>query len=885
MAKRLVTFLLTLFFSQQVFATHISGGEVTYTYIGPGASANTSQYRIVLRLFRLCNSTGGSGAELNNEAPNIGIYNSQNLSLYSAITLTQDFAFTPPEIQNVRDWNPCLSPPVDVCYQVGTYSRTIELPNIAAGYTLVWQRYTRIGLLNTTPANELGATFITKIPGTNVLPSGNNTCPQFVVKDTTVICKSTNFTLDFSASDIDNDSLAYKFTAAYNGFNGSAGAPSPAPPNNYQLIPLNYPNPYSGTNPLGPAVSINVNTGLISGTAPATPGKYVICVVAEEWRNGVLINTHRKDFIVNIANCGLNGAQLSPDVWSCDGFTWTFENQSSSANINSYLWIFGDGVTSTDPRPTHTYADTGIYTVKLKVTSTGGCQDSATQRMHVFPGFFPGFTANGSCKGVPFLFADTTFSRYSPVNYRRWNFGDPATLADTSLSRNPQYAYPNTGTYNVELIVRNVKGCIDTAYGTVIVNDKPDLRLPFKDTLICSIDTLQLHAISGSGQGSFTWSPNYRISDVSSSDPYVNPLVTTTYAVTLTDRGCVATDNIKVNVLDFITVDAGPDTTICRTDSVTLRPVSQGLSYLWSPAATLNNPNTKFPKALPTAAATMYHVRANLGKCQAEDSVLVKTVPYPYANAGNDTTICFGDLATLNGSIDGVSSVWLPSQLATNANLLSTTVRPRTTTTFVLVVTDTLGCPKPFRDSVRVTVRPQPLVFAGNDTMIIVGQPLTFQSSVSSFLTNYLWTPATGLNSDTALRPTATITAALFPASGYLTYTLTAASPEGCRTSDDIVVRIFKTPPSIFVPSAFTPNGDGNNDIFKPTLAGIQRLNFFRIYNRLGQLVFSTSTIGKGWDGNVSGNAQGSAGYVYTIQAVDYNDQVIKQSGSFILIR
>jgi gliding motility-associated-like protein len=313
--------------------------------------------------------------------------------------------------------------------------------------------------------------------------------------------------------------------------------------------------------------------------------------------------------------------------------------------------------------------------------------------------------------------------------------------------------------------------------------------------------------------------------------------------------------------------------------------VSQALSYRWTPTATLNNPNTKFPVALPTAASTTYYVSANLGKCQAGDSIVVKTAPYPKSNAGNDTTICFGDPATLNGSVDGISSVWLPSQLVTNANNLNVTVRPRSTTTFILVVTDTLGCPKPFRDSVLVTVRPQPQVFAGNDTTVIVGQPLLFQPIISPFLTSYLWTPATGLSSDTSLRPTATIIAALFPASGQLTYTLTAASPEGCKASDAFIVKIFKTPPSIFVPSAFTPNGDGNNDIFKPIMAGIQRLDFFRCYNRLGQLVFSTSTIGKGWDGLINGNPQGSAGYVYTVQAIDYMGKVIKQTGSFLLIR
>jgi gliding motility-associated-like protein len=891
-AKKLVSFLLTFIFLQQTFATHISGGELSYTYIGPGSAANTSQYRITLRLYRQCNATGGSGAELNPETVVIGIYNSANLSLNKSISLVREWQGNPPEINNDPNSNPCLSPPVAVCYQVGSFSAVTDLPNSAAGYTLIWERWTRINLLNTTPADNLGATFLTRIPGTTALPSGSNNAPVFVVKDTSVVCKSTSFNLDFSAVDSDNDSLAYKFVPAYNGFSGNMNNPNPFTanvPSTYQLITLNYPAPYSGTSPLGPGSTINVNTGLISGVAPATPGKYVICVMAEEWRNGVLINTHRKDFILNVANCGLNGAELGPEVWSCDGFTWTFENQSTSSNINSYLWSFGDGQTSTAPRPTHTYADTGVYNVKLKVTSTGGCQDSAVQKMNVFPGFFPKFGFNGSCKGVEFNFTDSTVTNYGTVNFHRWDFGETTTLADTASGRplrTPTYTYQNVGTYNVQLIVTNSKGCRDTANLDVVVNDKPQLTLPFKDTLICSIDTLQLHAVSGTGQGSFTWSPNYRISSLTDPNPFVNPLVTTTYTVTLNDRGCVASDNIRVNVLDFITVNAGPDTTICLTDSITLRPTSQALSFRWTPIATLTNPNTKFPIAKPVMASTTYFVQANLGKCQAADTIVVKTAPYPKADAGADTIICFGERAFLNGSISGLSSIWLPSQVVQNPNSLSTLASPRNTTTFVLVVTDTLGCPKPTRDSVLVTVRPQPVVFAGNDTTIIVGQPLVFNSSASNFLTQFQWTPATGMNSDTLLRPTVIITPALYPnGTDQIRYTFTASSNEGCTGSDDVIVKIFKTGPTIFVPTAFTPNGDGNNDIYKPILAGMQRLDYFRIYNRYGQLVYQTSAIGQGWDGRIKGSPQGNAGYVYSVQAVDYNGVVIKQSGSFLLVR
>lgn len=880
MTRRILFFLLLCSSFLSTSATHIAGGEVSYRYMGVGGTANSSIYEITVKLYRECNSIG---AQLGVENVMLGIYNTPTLSRFSTLTLPGTWVGAPPTIQNDPNANPCLQPPITVCYQIGTFRATTELPNSIGGYTLSWIRYTRTVLNNTSPPNDLGATFITRIPGTGQLLTGNNTCPVFVIKDTTVICKGTNFTLDYGATDADGDSLAYKFTPAYNGYSGSPSMPNPPPPDPLQLIPLNYAPPYSGTSPLGAGATINVNTGLINGIAPPATGKYVICVVAEEWRNGQLINQHRKDFIVNIGDCGIQGASLTPEEWSCNGFDWTFENQSTNSNIIAYLWSFGDGATSTLPRPTHTYTDTGVFRIKLKVTGSGGCQDSAIKLLHVFPGFFPGFYYTGACKGVPFQFTDTTKTRYGIVNNWRWDFGDLTTLADTSLIKNPLYAYSTPGTKTVSLIVNNSKGCIDTALVDITVLDKPVLTMAFKDTLICSIDTLQLHA---TGIGNFTWTPTTRMINPSSSDPFVNPLVTTTYRVQLNDRGCLANDTVRVNVLPFITVDAGPDTTICLTDAITLRPNSQALSFKWTPIATLTNPNTKNPSATPIAVTTTYYVTANLGKCQDKDSVTIRTAPYPQANAGADTGICFTGKATLRGTAVGTAYTWSPANLVSNPTALITDAFPKADTWFVLSVSDVLGCPKPTKDSVLVRVVPEVKVFAGNDTTVVIGQPLVFQSTASSFATTYRWTPATALNNPAILRPTAIITPGFLPiGADTLSYLFTATSPEGCTASDRIIIKIFKVPPTIFVPSAFTPNADGKNDVIKPILAGMQRLDFFRVYNRYGQLVFQTSVINKGWDGSIKGDLQGSAAFVYTAQAVDYNGVTVKANGMFTLIR
>ncbi len=736
------------------------------------------------------------------------------------------------------------------------------------------------------PSQSEGITYTITIPGTALNTAHPvNSSPIFSERDTALTCFNANVVLDYSATDPDGDSLAYSFAPALGG--SSMGSPSPnvATPPPYSSVP--YAAGYSFQNPFGTNMVIDSKTGIITGQTPSVTGEYVLAVRVREYRNGQLLAETRKELHVFVAGCSLAAALLPPKLISCDDFSVAFENQSTSPAIRSYFWDFGvPGITtdtSNQPTPTYQYPDTGTFRAKLIVNQSEECADSAFTNVIVYPGFKPAFSVFGSCIINPFSFTDNTMSVYGIVSKWSWDFGEPSLNTDTSTLKNPVYTYPELGTKLVLLTVEDNKGCVDTVTRLLNVLSRPPLNLAFRDTLICSIDTLEL--IAGSS-GTYVWTPNIRIINRFSARPLVYPVDTMTYYVTVTDGGCTNTDSVKINVLDFITVDAGRDTTICRTDAAQLRPVSHGLQYQWSPTATLNNANIKFPLATPVNAFTTYHVTANLGKCQATDSVTVKTIPYPKANAGPDTTICFNTIAMLNGSIGGSSFSWSPVNLLSNAGTLRPSAKLTATRPFVLTVLDTIGCPKPSRDSVLVTVLPRLNVLAGNDTAIVLNQALTFNLDDLPAATTYRWSPPTGLNDPNIHNPILIITKEmLLPGQESILYTLTASTPIGCSETDDILVKIFKTGPSIFVPSGFTPNNDGSNDIIRPILAGMKSLDRFNIYNRFGQLVFSTTTIGKGWDGKIKGELQPTAAFVYNAQATDYTGKVVKQSGSFVLIR
>lgn len=885
--KRFVFAIIFLIAVISSNATHIAGGELYYERIGAGTTANSDRYKITMRLFRQCDNTGGTGAQLSIETPKIGIYNTNGLSLLYQLQLTAQFT-TVPTLSNTPSANPCLTgtfAEINSCYQIGTWSGEIELPRTADGYTLVWTRYTRrqAGVQNVSISTETGATFTTQIPGTNVLPTGFNSSPKFVIRDTALVCKETQINLDYSASDADGDSLVYKFAPAYEGLAGSSSNPDPftatGPPNSIILQSLNYISPYSATSPLGSSVSLNSSNGVLSGVAPAASGYYVICVVVEEWRDGVKINNHRKDFILKVGNCGLSGAQLDPDRWSCNGFTWNFQNQSSSSNITNYLWSFGDGNSSINPTPTHTYADTGVFKVKLIVTASGGCKDSAMQNLHVFPGFTPAINVVGSCVQQPIQFFDATTTAYGVVNSWKWDFGDLTTLADTSRRKDSSWLYPAAGTYQATLISTNSKGCIDTARKTIVVRDKPIINLPFRDTLICSIDTLPLIANTS---GSIVWTPNYNIINANTANPLVYPTDTTTYVVTVNDGGCINKDSIKVNVLTFIRVDAGVDSAICKTDTFRLHPISDALSYIWTASTGVAVDDIKYPLVQPLVY-TKYYVTANLGKCQDRDSVAINPVPYPQVSAADVNPICFGGKVQLNANIVGSNFYWRPTNTLLNPTSLNPIAGPSKTTAYIITATDTVGCPKPVSDTIVVEVIPIVSVNAGRDTAIVRNQPLQLFATTNGVPVNtkYLWTPNIGLNSDTIFNP---ITILNITADS-IKYKVRVTRPEGCFGEDEIVVRIFRTEPDIFVPTAFTPNKDGKNDILKPIAVGITQLNFFRIYNRWGQLVFETKELEKGWDGTINGVPQASGTFVFVTQGVDYTGKVIFKKGTCVLIR
>lgn len=808
----------------------------------------------------------------------IGIFNNDNGQKFPGTANNNDWLINKisgadnPSVPII--FPPCITDAPSLNYTYAVYSLTIELPNTLNGYTVAYQTCCRTdGLMNV--GNGTGSTYACSIPGTNQIGNSGDNAPQFGLP-VNVICWHAPFTLDFGATDVDpNDSLVYSFCNAYNGGGaGNAGFDDPAPP---PYGSVNYLSGYSAGNPFGTNATINPNTGVISGIAPDF-GKYVVCVCINIYRDGVWIATHRKDLIVQVSFCTLTVANAMPDFVTCDGFNVQFSHNSTGAN--SVFWDLGDPTTLNDTfsidNPPYTYPDTGLYLVKLVINRGTGCVDSTYRTIGVYPGFFPAFTNAGICITNPVQFHDATTTAYGVVNGWSWFFGDATTLADTSHIKDPAWLYSAIGPVDITLIATSNKGCRDTITQTITIIDKPPITLAFRDTLICVPDAIQLLA---SGTGNFSWTPLIGIINPNTATPTVNPITTTFYHVQLDQLGCKNNDSVRVRVVNFVTLNAfADDDTICLTDAVQLHAVSDGLQFLWDPAATLNDPTILNPIATPTAVSTPYHVVARIGSCTTEKWVTIKAVPYPFADAGPDDTICYNKPAFLHGSHNGGTFNWTPSGSLLNSNTLDPVAFPATTTQYIFSVIGNQGCAKPKRDSILITVLPKIIPYAGNDTMVIIGQPLQLNAGGG---VSYQWIPSTGLNNAFIKNPIGIYGAE----HDSIHYTVLVFNATGCVDSSHITVKIFKTIPYVFVPTAFTPNGDGLNDFVFPIAVGVKQIKYFSIYNRWGQLLFKTTVNGKGWDGRIAGVKQGSNVFVWMVSAVDYLDKPIFLKGTVTLIR
>jgi len=368
-------------------------------------------------------------------------------------------------------------------------------------------------------------------------------------------------------------------------------------------------------------------------------------------------------------------------------------------------------------------------------------------------------------------------------------------LSDVNIA--DPLAFPtSTGTYSVT--VTDGLGCTATDDVTITVNALPTTSAG-PDEATCAGSPVNIGGSpTGPGGSTYVWSPGTGLSSTTDANPDANPLDSTTYVVEVTDvNGCVNTDTIVVLVNELPTVFAGNDTSFCVGGSVQLNAQGTG-TFVWAPAAGLNDPNIQDPIASPTANTT-YSVTITDGNgCENTDDINVSIDALPTVDAGPDLWVCPGFGEMLLGSGSGTYS-WSPGADLDDPNSATPTADPATSTVYTLTVTSGNNCTA--SDAMTLVVNDDPPADAGADQTICLGQQVVLGGNPSGLPgSTFTWLPAATLNDPTSANPLATPDATT-------TYTLIVTS-DTCTSSDQVNVLIQGVAEAAFN-VRFEPGCDG----------------------------------------------------------------------------
>lgn len=340
------------------------------------------------------------------------------------------------------------------------------------------------------------------------------------------------------------------------------------------------------------------------------------------------------------------------------------------------------------------------------------------------------------------------------------------------------------------------------------------------------------------------------------------------------------TDSAVVTVEALPLVNAGPDKGICRGTPVQLNATG-AVQYSWSPPTGLSCTSCPNPMANPADTTRYILTGSSAIGCTAYDTMYVMVVkPFPMFVSPGDT-ICPGQNIPL--SANGADRyVWTPAAGLNHADIANPVASPASTTTYQVIGYDRFGC---FSDtaSIRVTVGTTPSVDAGPDLTLSTGETITLNPvSQNGPIISWLWQPATYLSCSNCEHPQLT-------AHDNRTYTVTVTNIYGCTATDLIAINTFCKSAQVFVPNAFTPDGDGLNDILMVRGKGIHVV-YFRVFNRWGELVFEKKDFAPndpnfGWDGKVRGVPATPDVFVYTVQVICDNNVLQTLKGNTTIIK
>lgn len=578
------------------------------------------------------------------------------------------------------------------------------------------------------------------------------------------------------------------------------------------------------------------------GSFPTTPGSYAPT-------NGFSPNCNMATFVFDLSK--IEATLGAPIAITCLPNATQFNN--TSINGNTFTWLFGDGNSTVAFAPSHLYGAPGLYDVTLIVSDSNGCYtpDTAFTQVEIIEPFYEAFAFEDTiCPGntVQLQASGGTDYLWSPAGlFTNPNMSSPTVIINSDTIMSVEITSV-CGTTTLDVEVWNYD--IETDAGG--------------DTTICVGGAASLNA---SGGASYLWFPGGTLDDSTSASPISTTNINTFYTIFVTTPdGCFDTNFVLVQVdLGVPSPNLPGDATICLGNSITLE-ASGANFYNWQPDYNISSLTAFNPTVWP-AVDTTYFVSFTNACGTSSDSVNI-FVSEVIPTIRQDTAVCpFEPVALMAGG--GVSYSWTPTVRVANPLVANTTVTPAKTDWYTVSVTNEFGC----LDTIgfQIEVFNLPKLTVSPDVYAVQGDLVPIWAEGNGTIE---WFPKTLITC-----PTCPSTEVFPPRDA--TYTAVLTDINGCKTQD--AVSIYYDP-LIYVPNAFTPDGQPPNNMFKAVTNNIIEFEL-TIYNRWGQIVFKSFDIDGEWDGYYGGQLAQDGVYVWQIQYTDLNEERESLTGHVVLLR
>jgi gliding motility-associated-like protein len=559
----------------------------------------------------------------------------------------------------------------------------------------------------------------------------------------------------------------------------------------------------------------------------------------------------------------------------CSGSTLNLTASGTSGS--TFAWTGPNGFTSTAQNPSISpaiTANSGVYSV---VVTLNGCISAvttinvvvdSTPTILVLETNSPGLPGPSICEGDTLTF--TALANPTGVTYT-WT--GPNSFASTVQNPVILGATPlATGTYTLVVAVGT---CSLSAVINASVTPTPSVTAT-SNSPICSGDTVQLNVISIAG-ATFSWAGPYTFFSGASS-PFRTPALTEhsgVYTVNVTASGCTNLATVNVLVNQTPTPPWIKWLTYCQFDDAS-NLQAFGSNVLWYTGSAPGLTGTPVPPKPNTniVGYSFYYVNQTVAGCPSViDSIRVVVNPKPTVTVSEGATVCPRESLVMTATNpDAIAYYrWYPDLYLSDTSGPVVTTRPETNMEYMVVSTNMYGCTD--TATVNVVVKAAAVIHLEDSVTLYPGE--SYQINPQTNCMTFSWTPAGGLDNRLISNPTAT--------PGISTkYIVTGITEWGCRTRDSISINLADDA-VLTVPNAFAPGS--TNTKFKIIKRGLATLNYFRIYDRWGVMVYESKDIEDGWDGTFKGVPQPLGVYIYDLSATTRNGTIFKKAGNLTLLR